>query len=411
MSGPADLAFLGACTLKELRRMRREPIALAAWLGIPMMITALFSIVFGGGEVTPHGTLLLCDQDETVLSGLLPGAFSRGPLAKMLTVETVAWNEGRRRIDRGDGAALLLIPSGFQAALLRNQPCQLKLITNPALRILPNIVAEMLSIGADGAFYVQTAAGDELRALAEGPPSDRTVTEMSVRFNHLGTSLGAYLDPPLIKLESEVRADQPGPPGGIVGLFFPGMFFMSLLFVSQGQSADLWKERARGTLRRLMTTPGRIESFLGGKVLSVALLFFILGLTAVVCLSGLLHVPVKSPVGATLWVTVVGTGFYVLMMVLAVYAPNERAASIVSSFVVFMLAMVGGSFFPFEVMPDWLAAAGRLTPNGWALVQFKALLAGTMGPGRLVLLFLAVALAIAVGLGLLRRRARRVFVT
>ena len=30
----------------------------------------------------------------------------------------------------------------------------------------------------------------------------------------------------------------------------------------------------------------------------------------------------------------------------------------------------GGSFFPFETMPDWMASFGQLTPNGWALVQF-----------------------------------------
>jgi ABC-type multidrug transport system permease subunit len=114
---------------------------------------------------------------------------------------------------------------------------------------------------------------------------------------------------------------------------------------------------------------------------------------------------------ATLWVTFAGTGIYVLMLLLAVYAPNERAASILASFVALMLAMVGGSFFPFEAMPGWLAAAGRLTPNGWALVQFKALLTGTMELGRLVLLFLAVAVVIAGGLVLVHRRMRRVFAT
>jgi ABC-type Na+ efflux pump permease subunit len=393
--------------------MRREPIALAAWVGIPMIITALFSIVFGGGEVTPHGTLLLCDQDQTVVSDLLPTAFSRGPLSKTLTVEKVGRDEGRQRIDRGDGAALLLVPAGFQEALLRDRPCELKLITNPALRILPNIVAETLSIGADAVFYLQVVAGDELRALADGPPSDQTVTEMSVRLNHLGTSLGADLDPPLLKLESDVRAENPGPAGrtGIVSQFFPGMLFMALLFVSQGQSADLWKERSLGTIRRLMTTPGRVESFLGGKVLSVAILYLIIGCAAIVCVSTLLQISVKSPVTATLWVTAAGTGFYVLMLLVAVYAPSERAASVLANFVLFLLAMVGGSFFPFESMPDWLAAVGRLTPNGWALVQFKALLAGTMAPLRLVLLFLVAALWITTGLALVRWRVRRAFVT
>src|SRR5262249_24726258 len=113
MIGRDDLAFLGTCTLKDVRRLRREPVALTGWVGIPVVITALFAIVFGRGAPTPRGILLVCDQDDTVLSTLVPGAFSRGSLAKMLSVETVTWDDGRRRIDRGDGAALLVIPEGF----------------------------------------------------------------------------------------------------------------------------------------------------------------------------------------------------------------------------------------------------------------------------------------------------------
>jgi ABC-type Na+ efflux pump permease subunit len=303
-----------------------------------------------------------------------------------------------------------VIPKGFQDDVLSDRPCQLVLVTNPALRIVPNIIAETLSIGTDGVFYLQTVVGDELRTLADGPPSDRTVTELSVRFSHLGTALSGYLDPLLIKLKSEVVPERPpGPPGGIVGLFFPGMFFLCLLFVSQGLSADLWKERTRGTLARLRTTPGRLEAFLGGKVLSVAALLVFLGIVAILCAGIALGLPVRNPVGALLWVAAAGTLFYVLMLLLTVHSPNERAASVLASFFLFPFAMVGGSFFPFEGMPDWLAAIGRLTPNGWALVHFKALLAGTMPWGRLVLLLLATLLGIAIGLALALRRVRRAF--
>jgi ABC-type multidrug transport system permease subunit len=41
---------------------------------------------------------------------------------------------------------------------------------------------------------------------------------------------------------------------------------------------------------------------------------------------------------------------------------------------VFPLIMIGGSFFPFEAMPAWMVSVGRLTPNGWALQQLKAIL-------------------------------------
>jgi len=42
------------------------------------------------------------------------------------------------------------------------------------------------------------------------------------------------------------------------------------------------------------------------------------------------------------------------------------------------LMMLGGSFFPFEAMPAWMAAAGRWTPNGLGVATLKELLYGNV---------------------------------
>ena len=52
--------------------------------------------------------------------------------------------------------------------------------------------------------------------------------------------------------------------GGL--LFFPGILFMSLIFMSQGISADVWIESERGTLRRIVTAPRPLAAFVAGKV-------------------------------------------------------------------------------------------------------------------------------------------------
>ena len=44
--------------------------------------------------------------------------------------------------------------------------------------------------------------------------------------------------------------------------------------------------------------------------------------------------------------------------------------------IVFPLIMIGGSFFPFEVMPAWMARIGRWTPNGLASRNVKQILFG-----------------------------------
>ena len=56
-----------------------------------------------------------------------------------------------------------------------------------------------------------------------------------------------------------------------------------------------------------------------------------------------------------------------------------RPAPVTNAFL-FPLVMIGGAFFPFEAMPEWMAGIGRLTPNGWALERFKDIVTGTLEP-------------------------------
>jgi ABC-type multidrug transport system permease subunit len=114
-------------------------------------------------------------------------------------------------------------------------------------------------------------------------------------------------------------------------------------------------------------------------------------------------------VAAVLWIALSGAGLWLLMALLLIHASGYRAANILAFMVVFPLAMLGGSFFPFEAMPDWLAGIGRLTPNGWAVLELRRLLAGPLDPGRLALACAGLAAAGGVMFPLILRRLRRGF--
>src|ERR1700675_2702050 len=121
------MRFLLAVVRKDLGRLRRDPLALATSLGIPLVLVTLITMVFGGGQAVPQGRLLVADEDGTLLSQALTSAFSREPLSKMIVMETTGREEGRRRMDRGDASALLIVPKGFQEAFFQNRPIQLQL--------------------------------------------------------------------------------------------------------------------------------------------------------------------------------------------------------------------------------------------------------------------------------------------
>jgi ABC-type multidrug transport system permease subunit len=201
--------------------------------------------------------------------------------------------------------------------------------------------------------------------------------------------LTAYIDPMIIDLQSSAIKEEDSDTEVSIGmLFIPSILFMSLLFMAQGISSDLWLEKEQRTLHRVVVSPQRITSFLLGKMTAGAIFMLL------VCLFGLSigYVyfkisPATLPLAAV-WATFSGTMLLAMMMVIQLLATSQRGGEILSLAIVFPLMMAGGSFFPLEAMPAWMAAIGRLTPNGWALERLKTILIGTSTAGSLGSAFL-----------------------
>ena len=400
---------------KDLLRLRRDPAALALWVGIPLFVVVLMWALFGRSGAAPRGRLLVADEDGSLVSRLAASAFGQGPLGEMLVVEKTARAEGEGRMRRGEASALLVIPKGFGRAVLRGEPCRLRLIKNPAQRILPGIIEETLSMMVEGAFYLQALWGQEMRELAEGPPGgattfpDATVAQLSVRMNRIGAALGGWLDPPRITLKTEETGKPGAEPVNFAALFAPGMVMLALLFVAQGLGADFWRERENGTLRRALAGPGPRWSLLGGKLAAASAVLFVVSLAGMAGVVWAAGMPAARLLPAAVWSGAAGAAFFLVLALVQLYASSERAAHVRGSLIVYPLVLVGGGLFPLEVMPESLARIGRWTPNGWALVQLKAILAGTAEPGRLALYGAGLAAVGAAAFLLASRRLSRGF--
>ncbi|HLK19851.1 MAG TPA: ABC transporter permease [Bryobacteraceae bacterium] len=371
------MRFIFISALKDLRRLRRDPVTLLTWLGIPTFIAAILLLIFGRGDARPNGKLLIVDQDQSIGATLVAGAFNQGPLSSMISVEKTSLEEGRGRIDRGKASALLIIPAGFTSALLQGKAANLQLIRNPAQRILPEMIEEVLSMLTDAAFYLQVVAGDQLRtASARGVPSDASVAQISVQFNHLIEGTRRYLSPPVIQLGANVIERKTDKPGGFAALMLPGMLYMAVFFIAGGLATDVWRERTSGALRRVSTTPASFRAFLAGKLLAVLLVLALVGLFGLAVAHYLADLQISNYPLAALWIAISGCGLYLFMMLLQSLASTERVASMLSNFVLLPLTMLGGSFFPFDLMPSTFAKIGRLTPNGWSVSQLRKILDG-----------------------------------
>jgi ABC-type multidrug transport system permease subunit len=377
------MRLLIASFTKEARRASRDPFALALWIGIPFSVLLLMNLAFGGRSSSgprPQGVVFVADQDETLLSGMVASAFSQGPLGEMFKPEKTSEADGRARMAKGEASALIILPKGLQAALLDNRPAAIRLVKNPSQRILPAIAGESLTMLSEAVHYLHLVAGDELRMVTgrTTSPTEAEVIRTSVAINAAVKRLGAYLDPLLLDIEIKEPPKKPDEkPFNFFAALFPGIVFMSLLFIGRGVSDDIWDELQHGTLRRAQSAGLPLTLLLGGKLLATFSITLFIALFALIGGSVFAGVGVANWPAAVGWMMGGGAVWHLIMLILQILAGARNRGEILTSFVLFPSMMLGGSMFAFVMMPEFLARIGKLTPLGWMVVRFDAILQGT----------------------------------
>ncbi len=358
-----------ASTRKDLARWRQDTNALLLFLAIPLLIGGLITVLMSGsGGAKPHGTVLIVDQDDTFLSGVIAGAFGQGELGELLTVKKVTVEDGMANMDAGEASGLLIIPKGFTDAFFDKQPVTLILKTNPAQTILPGIISDVTEILLDAGFYAQQLFGEDIATIRdgnlEGLPDDVFVSAIAVSIQHKIEASGSLLFPPAMDIDIvPPPPEQPRIPYAL--LFLPGVILLALMFAANGLASDYWEEREHGTLRRLVYAPGQLTAFLAGKALAAGLVITLIGGVTLV-IGFLYHGIAWSKLPSSLaWIAISGVALFSWFGALQMLAGNRRSGNLITSMLLFPLLMAGGSFFPFAALPDWIAALGRRTPNGF----------------------------------------------
>lgn len=396
------MTFLLANILKNLLRTLASPWSLAIWIGVPLLVGALLSGVMGGsGGGTPKVHLLIADQDQSVLSSALTDMLASDRIGEMLILEPVSEEDGHAILDDGGASAMLVVPLGFQTNFLAAAPQELHLTVNPLQTILPEIAEELTRMIADFGGYAQQAFGKELNAIhkisqdLESDTAQAEVQETAVAaIGKLARLAPALRDAPI---EIEVVTAEGATEATFLMRFFPGLLMMTVIFAAQGLAEDLWAEREMGTLRRVQSTSASAAAWLSARLVSSGLVLVAVLLPLALVGFALLGLPLAYLPLVLIWSALAGLMLMQLASLIQVIAPTRKAGALFSTLVFFPLLLVGGSFFPFENMPDFLATIGRATPNGMMLEPMKRWLIGT---GHLADFVLPLVIAVLASLAL-----------
>ena len=157
----------------------------------------------------------------------------------------------------------------------------------------------------------------------------------------------------------------------MISFYAAAIGVMFLMFTASGSAGALLDEAESGTLERVLSTRVTMTKLLAGKLVFNTLLAFVqlvamfLWGWAVFKLDFFSHLPGFAVMGLCTAFAVAAFG-----MLLASMCQTRAQLAALSTLVILIMSIIGGSMFPRFLMPESMQKAGLLTINAWAIDGF-----------------------------------------
>jgi ABC-type multidrug transport system permease subunit len=339
---------------QHIKGLFKDRTALILLVALPLVLSWVTGMAFGGPGAARGSysiPIAFVDYDGGPIAEQIIQAMSVPPYAPRL----VNGDEARELVRTREVTTALFIPPGLQDSLQANQEVVITVLRGN-FRESPRMVEQHLNLLL---LRIKAAA-----AAANLAPED-----------WLGTfSAAAALwspRPPVMVISETITYQSPqiadgfnqASPGYVV------MFGMMTVITAGGVS--LLVERDNGTLRRLLASPVTKAQILAGKTLGITATG-ILQMGILITAGRLLfnvnwgaNIPALALLVITLSIAATGIGMF-----LAAICRTTAQANAVGVLSVLVMAMLGGTWWPMEVMPRHMQVIAKMFPSGWAMEGF-----------------------------------------
>jgi ABC-type multidrug transport system permease subunit len=142
---------------------------------------------------------------------------------------------------------------------------------------------------------------------------------------------------------------------------------LTLLFAVAGMGTAIIEEKEKGTLRKILTSPITPMQFLGGKLLSTVFISTI-QLTVLAIFTWLAFgLPIINyPVQIILLIFFTALACSSFGIFLATITSSRKQIESLSTLVVLLMSMLGGSMVPTFIMPALMQKFSAITINYWS---------------------------------------------
>jgi len=399
---------------KDLKIQFRDAGAVILLFLVPMVVITIASFALGGlfeeGASAIKVPFVDADRSETsreVAAELekVEGLILESKIKEREGDRPMTEEHARGLIEDAHRSVAIVIPPGFGQKMKAGGQTAFIVLQNPAERMNTTIVRGVLEAYAtrlSANAVVLRVAGEDVLAATRGLISPEEIARRTVNLSDR-----LWKDPPVLVNATNVLQVA----GRGVDPFkqnVPGYAVMFALFTMLSGGGAFLREKEMGTFRRLLMAPISRSGILFGKLLPTFItvllqmsVFFAFGHLVFGMDLG------QSPAGLAMMAVAVAMAATSLSILMAAFVKTEAQLSGASLLVVLAMSSLGGSWWPLEIVPDFMRTLAHIvTINAWAMDGFKDVIWYGRGvsdilPEAGVLLLIS---SLAFGVGLTRFR-------
>jgi len=364
MRGVFSLSRFMAVLLKEFIQMRRDRVTFGMMIGLPIVQLLLFGFAINA-DPRHLPTLVEVGDDGPLVRSILSGMDVSGYFDFRGTVEGVGAGEDALR--RGEANFVVVIPDGFERDVIRGLRPQILISADASDPSAVGGAMSAMSGIIEGAIS-QTLSGP-LAGLANGPPPFSVVVHRE--FNPEGRT-STNIVPGLLAI----------------------ILSMTMVMIT---AVAIVKERERGTMEMLISTPVRPLEVMLGKILPYVVVGYIQTIVFVLA-AGLVF---KVPFEGSMLAFFIGFNLFILDnlalgFLISTVARNQMQAMQLSFFTILPSVLLSGFMFPFAGMPGWAQAIGSMVPATHFIRLVRKVMLKGAGIGDVSAEFLALTVILVV---------------
>lgn len=380
--------------LKDMLRNFRSVFAIGMMFILPLLITGLIYLAFGGGGGQTELALtkvVVVNQDTPAANSpdfgkLLVDMMADPSVTKWLSASIAASADEAIALVNGQQAGVaVIVPPGFSQAILSGEGRPLvRIVQDPTLTIGPMVVQNMIGSLIDGAAGARIAIQADLQqrtALGLGPDAGAQLYIQAYQDWFTGFQRTLYHS------QQAALISQPPAPNSasgsqgtdmqrILALILSGMTIFFGFYTGAYSMMSILKEEEEGTLARIFSTPTGRTSILAGKFLAVVLMVLVQGLVMILAGIVLFKVNWGNPLDVALALVGQVLAATSLGVFLISLVKSTRQSGPVLGGALSVLGMLGGLFSVAVNLPAAFDTLGLFTPQGWVLRSWKLTLSG-----------------------------------